>query len=268
MNMFTLFLAGDSTVQSYRSQVRPITGWGQMLHTYFREAASEKDRPGCDWMGAGRASDSAFEQSVCYETDGFLIDNRAMAGRSSRSYFDEGRLADLEKAMKPGDYLFMQFAHNDANREKEERYVDTQQYEAYLLRYAEACRRCGAQPVLVTAIAMRNCDDTADHRFSVSFPEYRDKMLEMGDKYDLPVLDLGKATADYLNTVGPEESKKLFLWLEAGAYPDGPYAEGSKDNAHLQNRGAEAFAGLLAGLIKSYDRDDRLDRIKVWLKEA
>lgn len=141
----------------------------------------------------------------------------------------------------------MQFAHNDANKEKEERYVTPKQYEEYLLRYINAAKECGAQPVLVTAIAMRDCDDTPDGKFSVSFPEYRDKMLEMGDKYDLPVLDLGKATADYLNTVGSDGSKKLFMWLDQGAYEG--YPDGKKDNAHLQQAGAKAFAGLLAGLF-------------------
>ena len=263
MSKFTIYLAGDSTVQSYRTPVKPITGWGQMLHTYFKETNPTTGAEGCDWMGYGKKSDSEFEQSIIYETDDLYIDNRAMAGRSSRSYFDEGRLDDLKKAIKPGDYLFMQFAHNDANKEKEERYVTTKQYEEYLLRYVNAAKENGTQPVLVTAIAMRNCDDTPDHKFSVSFPEYREKMLEMGEKYDLPVLDLGKATADYLNTVGDEGSKKLFMWLEKGAYEG--YPDGNTDNAHLQQAGAKAFSGLLVDLIRSYDHDDKLDKIKKYL---
>ncbi len=263
MEKFTLYLAGDSTVQSYRTPVKPITGWGQMLHTYFKETAPKMDQDGCDWMGCGQKSASDFEQSIRYETDGMYIDNRAMAGRSSRSYFDEGRLDDLKKAIKPGDYLFMQFAHNDANKEKEERYVTPEQYEEYLLRYVNAAKERGVQPVLVTAIAMRSCNDTPDGRFCISFPEYREKMLEMGEKYDLPVLDLGNATADYLNTVGDDGSKKLFMWLEKGAYEG--YPDGKQDNAHLQQAGAKAFAGLLAGLIRSYDRDDKLDKVKAQL---
>ena len=63
----------------------------------------------------------------------------------------------------------MQFAHNDANKEKEERYVTPEQYEKYLLFYVNAAKERGAQPVLVTAIAMRDCDDTQDGKFSVSF---------------------------------------------------------------------------------------------------
>lgn len=263
MEKFTIYLAGDSTVQSYRSDIKPITGWGQMLHTCFWETAPKRGKEGCDWMGFGQKSDSSFEQAICYETDGLFIDNRAMAGRSSRSFFDEGRLDDLEKSLKPGDYLFLQFAHNDANKEKEERYVTTEQYEEYLLRFINAAKKHGTQPVLVTAIAMRTFDETPDGTVSVSFPEYRDKMIELGDKYDLPVLDLGKKTADYLNAIGSEEAKKLFMWLEPGVYE--AYPDGKQDNVHLKQAGAAAFAGLLAELIRAYERDGRLDKIKKFL---
>ena len=79
------------------------------------------------------------------------------------------------------------------------------------------------------------------------------------------MLDLGKATADYLNTVGSDGSKKLFMWLDKGAYEG--YPDGKKDNAHLQQAGAKAFAGLLAGLIRSYERDDKLDKVKAELAQ-
>ncbi len=184
-----------------------------------------------------------------------------MAGRSSRSYFDEGRLDDLKKAIKSGDYLFMQFAHNDANKEKEERYVTPKQYEEYLLRYINAAKECGAQPV-VTAIAMRDCDDTPDGKFSVSFPEYRDKMLEMGDKYDLPVLDLGKATADYLNTVGSDGSKKLFMWLIREHMKA---IQTEKRTMHIYSRQGKGICRTSCGLIRSYERDDKLDKVKAEL---
>ena len=82
MKKFTIYLAGDSTVQSYKTPVKPITGWGQMLHTYFKETEQKMNQDGCDWMGYGKKSASDFDQSIIYETDGLFIDNRAMA------YFD------------------------------------------------------------------------------------------------------------------------------------------------------------------------------------
>lgn len=263
MEKFTIYLAGDSTVQSYRNQVKPITGWGQVLHTCFEEDAKRENNDGCDWMGFGRKSNSSFEQSIIYETSKVCIDNRAMAGRSSKSYFDEGRLKDIQTAMKKGDYLFIQFAHNDANVQKEERYVTIKEYEEYLLKYVNAARSCGAQPVFVTAIAMRECDEKG--AFNVSFPDYRDKMIETGDKYDVAVLDLGKESAEYLNMIGKEKSKELYMWLEAGKY-DG-YLQGKQDNAHLKEKGAMIYAKLLAKQIQLYDKDDRLDKIKCCLKK-
>ena len=281
----TIFLAGDSTVQSYGKERAPLTGWGMALHEYFQEKTTRR----------AAASDSRFEQAVLYETDGVFIDNRAMAGRSCRSFFDEGRLDDIENSMREGDYLFAQFAHNDANKAKEERYVTPDQYEDYLLRYDAAAMRHKAQLVLVTAIAMRSFGDGEDRVYDVgekvlkqavpeagkeipekktreahgegyceiSFPEYRDRMLSMAQKYDIPLLDLGLATAKYCSMLGPEKTKEIFLWTAPGEYP--AYPEGKEDNAHLKLKGAEEFARILAGLIAGWDKDARLDALKRWL---
>ena len=64
MKKFTIYLAGDSTVQSYKTPVKPITGWGQMLHTYFKETEQKMNQDGCDWMGYGQKSASDFDQSA------------------------------------------------------------------------------------------------------------------------------------------------------------------------------------------------------------
>ena len=73
MSKFTIYLAGDSTVQSYRTPVKPMTGWGQMLHTYFKETEQKMNQDGCDWMGYGKKSASDFDQSIIYETDDILL---------------------------------------------------------------------------------------------------------------------------------------------------------------------------------------------------
>ena len=276
-----IFLAGDSTVQSYGPEMAPFTGWGMVLHEFFRE----------DKICRSAHSDSAFPQAVCYETDGLFIDNRAMAGRSSRSFFDEGRLDDIERCIREGDYLFAQFAHNDANEAKEERFVTPDRYEDCLLKYRDVCIRHKATFVLVTAIAMREFQNgsggsgladvweaSASEKesgitlsapgssfFPVSFPAYRDRCLLMGDKYDIPVLDLGLRTAERLNELGPEAAKELYMWFGPGEYENFP--EGRQDNAHLRRKGALEFAGILARLIRDYRKDDRLEPVKKWLKQ-
>lgn len=252
-----IFLAGDSTVQSYKAGTEPQTGWGQVLYENFKGSQNCKIYP---------SSDSRFAQSMCYELDEVIIDNRAMAARSSRTFREEGRLEDIAECMKAGDYMLVQFAHNDANQGKPERYVPAEAFGASLLPFAELCRSRGALCIMVTAIAMRNCDDSPDGSFQISFPEYRKAMMDFAAKEDLVLLDMGKATTEYCGKLGGEECKKLFLWTKPGEYPDSTHKDGTMDNAHLQKRGAREFANILTNLVKDYRADDRLEEFKKWLR--
>lgn len=252
-----VFLVGDSTMQSYGKEREPQAGWGQMFWHFWKDAERAKSYP---------SPDSRFPQSMCYELDGVVLDNRAMAARSSRSFREEGRLADIAACMKEGDYLFLQFAHNDANQGKPERYVPAENFGDSLRYYVELCRQKKATCVLVTAIAMRNCEESPDGSFQISFPRYREAMLEFARREDLVAMDMGKATTEYLKNLGGEAARQLFLWVKPGEYPQSSHREGACDNAHLQERGALVFAGILAVLIRDYDRDGRLDEIKSWLK--
>lgn len=252
----TVFLAGDSTVQSYTGEYAPQYGWGQLLHRYFRGNGAVRSFP---------SPGSRFPQAVCYDLGEFCIDNRAMAGRSSRSFREEGRLEDIGGQLQSGDFLLAQFAHNDANREKAERYVAVEDFAGSLMPYVELCRKKGAVCVFVTAIAMR-CFGEDGKSCPVSFPEYRERMISLAAAEDIPLLDLGAATAAYCGKLGPEKTKELFLWVEPGAYPGSVYAAGTQDNAHLQRAGADAFAGLAAQEILNYNKDDRLDFLKKRLR--
>ncbi|MCD8379502.1 MAG: hypothetical protein LUC95_04060 [Lachnospiraceae bacterium] len=244
-------------MQSYPKDKEPQTGWGQVWWEYFK--------------GAGQcvsylSPDSAFHQSVCYELPDVIIDNRAMAARSSRSFREEGRLADIAAVLKEGDYLLAQFGHNDANQAKEERYVRPEDFGASLAPYAALCREKRAYFVLVTPIAMRNCDDHSDGSFTYSFPEYRQAMIAYAEQNHIPLLDLGKATTEYCAGGGAEGCKSLFLWVNPGDFPDGEFADGRQDNAHLQLGGARAFAGVLTKLIREYEQDERLDGLRSLLE--
>jgi carbohydrate esterase family 12 est12B len=252
-----IYLAGDSTVQSYTKVMEPQTGWGQVFYEYFK---------GHDECVERQSIDSRFTQSRQYELPGVVIDNRAMAGRSSRNYRVEGRLLDIADSIKEGDYLFVQFGHNDANKAKEERYVEPEKFGESLMPYVEVCRKAKATCVLITAIAMRNCDDNPEGKFTYSFPEYREAMIAFARKENIPLLDLGKATTELCEKTGPEGCKQLFLWVEPGEYPNSKHKDGKQDNAHLKVAGARAFAGVLRGLIKAYNQDDRLDFIKAQLR--
>lgn len=241
----TLFLASDSTVQSYGDRDYPQTGWGQVLPLFFQP---EKD------------GENRHPVSKRVELDSLIIDNRSIAARSSKSFIEEGRFDDLLLSLNEGDFVMIQWAHNDSNRLRPNRYVSLMDYPRYLQYYIDGIKQRGATPVLVTAIAMRNCGETGE--FSISFPEYRELMIESAVKNNVPLIDLGKKSCDVVKEHGVEGSKNIFLWVKAGQYPNSVFAGGCSDNAHLQVYGAMLFANLVAESIKEYDTDEKLDPLK------
>lgn len=236
----TVFLAADSTVQSYTPDEAPLTGWGQQLWRCADGAAlcRADHREGCP-----------FPQETRYTLPALVIDNCAMGGRSSRTFREEGRLADIESQLKPGDYLVVQFGHNDANPDKPERYVAAADFGASLRPYLEAARSRGARLVLVSPIAMREFDETG--RCPAPFAAHRAAMAAFARENGVPFLDLGAETAAANTAAGPLRTTTWYRQL-----PDG-----SQDNAHLQSAGALRFArAFVAALHKN--TDPRLDLLR------
>lgn len=223
----TLWLAGDSIMQSYAPDAAPQTGWGQQLAGCAAGAALCR---------AGHREDCPFPQEMRYELPGLVIDNCAMAGRSSRSFREEGRLEDIAAHLRPGDFLLVQFAHNDANREKPERYVAPEDFAASLRPYLDAARAHGAICVFASAMAMRVFDGQGV--CWPSFPAYRQEMARFAAETNTPYLDLGAASAAACTALGAERCKTLYLWHDE-----------VKDDAHLQQAGAQRFARVFAGAL-------------------
>lgn len=227
----TIFLAGDSTVQSYEVKMAPQCGWGQALIRYF--AGNE--------YASFHSEGSSFGNAVTYDSKVVRIDNRAMGARSTRTFLNEGRFDDMLPSMKEGDYLLMQFAHNDANKEKEERYVTPSEYQRLLKEeFIKKAADKGVIPILVTAIAMMEFEGDV---CKISFPEYREAMLELSQKEKIGLIDLGKLTSDYNTRIGQEACKGIYLWTREGMFEG--FSDGSKDTAHLQFAGAFAYGGLV-----------------------
>ena len=240
----TVYLAADSTVQSYTEAEAPQPGWGQQLWRCLRGAnlCRVDTRPGCP-----------FPQERRYHLPDLTIDNCAMAGRSSRSFREEGRLADIEASLRPGDYLVVQFGHNDAYREKAERYVAPEAFGASLQPYLDAARRHGATCIFVSPVATRIFDENGVCH--PSFPEYREAMARFARQAGAVWLDLGAATAAAVTATGAEHAKSLYLW------------HGDKhDDAHLQQAGALRFARAFARLVLQ-STDPRLDVLKAAFEE-
>lgn len=246
-----IFLVSDSTVQSYEKRFYPQTGWGQVLCQFFKGSGQYREYP---------AEHSTYSLARTYELPQVVIENRSIGGRSARSFYDEGKLDQVLEILCPGDYMFVQFAHNDATAIRPNRYIPAKDFPFFIQRYIDACRRRGAQCVLVTPVTMRVLEEDGSNK--LCFAEYREQVLKLGEEQNIPVLDLGKRSNDYVNRIGPEASKSLYMWLEEGEYPEGAYAAGVSDKAHLQEYGAKVYADMVAQMIQEYDRDGQLDELK------
>ncbi len=250
-----VFLVSDSTVQSYERLFYPQTGWGQMLHQFFAGDEEYREYPAehCD-----------YAQGRTYELPGLVIENRSIGGRSAKSFYEEGKLDQILEIICPGDYMFVQFAHNDSTAIRPNRYITAEDFPSFLQIYADACEKRDVQLVFVTPVTMRVLQEDGTNQ--LCFAEYREQMIKLAHEKKIPLLDLSKRSNDYLNEIGYEESKNLYLWLEKGDYPDGPYAEGVSDKCHLQEYGAKVYANMVSQMIAEYAADGRLDGLKALAK--
>jgi len=211
----TVYIASDSTAQTYNSRYYPQAGWGQKLSSFL--------------------------------SSNITVANHAIGGRSSRSFIEQGRLAAIHQVIRAGDYLFTQFGHNDATVGNPERYTSPADYKEYLRNdYIRATRARGATPVVVTPVSRRSYNASTG-KFNVSFPAYVDAAKAVAREEGAPLVDLSAASRVYLDGVGIEGSKAIFLWLAAGQYPNFP--NGVQDNTHFQERGAVEMARLVARAV-------------------
>jgi fibronectin type 3 domain-containing protein/lysophospholipase L1-like esterase len=212
----TVYIAGDSTVQTYDEYWRPEAGWGQMIPRYFN-------------------SDVIFK-------------NHAIGGRSTKSFINEGRLDNILREIKPNDYFLIQFGHNDATISIPDRYASVPDYKNYLKTYINGARQRGATPILVTPVGRRDFNPTTG-KFNVSFPEYVQGMKEVAAEMNVSLVDLSARSVEYYDTIGPEGSLSVFLHTEPGVY--GAFPNGSQDNTHFQEYGAIQLARLVSDEIKN-----------------
>lgn len=250
----TLFLASDSTVQTYDPYYYPQTGWGEVLYRFFTDAELVREY---------RPEGSTYSQCRAYELPGVTIENRSIGGRSSRSFFLEGKLSELLARAARGDFLMIQFGHNDCTRARPNRYVSPDGYESYIRRYIRAALARGITPILVTPVNRRSCDENGV--FSPSFPDYSERLRALSEQYKVPLIDLASESLRLLSRVGAERSKRLFLFADEGEYK-GAYAKGVSDNTHLSRTGALLFAGLAAGMLRGA-QDERLSQIGALVDE-
>ncbi len=211
----TIFLAGDSTMAAKRPEKRPETGWGEFLQKHFDERRVR-------------------------------IDNHAQNGRSTRTFIAEGRWQTIVDKLRAGDYVFIQFGHNDSSKEKVDRYTPPDDYRANLVRFIGEVRAKRATPVLLTPVMRRRFDE--DGAVQDSHGVYPDIVREVAAGQRVTLIDMHRKSWQTLARFGVEDSKKLFLQLAAGEHAN--YPQGVNDNTHFSPRGAEIMASLAAAGIR------------------
>ncbi len=202
----TIYMIGDSTMADKPLEDNPERGWGQLFPTFFNSSVT--------------------------------IENHAKNGRSTRSFLAETLWQPILEKLKPGDYVFIQFGHNDEKKEKVGRYTCPQDYRVNLLKFVNETRAKNAFPILCTPIVRRRFDDSG--KFYDEHGVYPDIVREIAAWYKVPLLEMHKKSEQLLKELGPEESKKLFLWIDPGKYKSLP--QGRVDNTHFSEYGATTMA--------------------------
>ncbi len=211
-----IFWAGDSTVATNKASTYPQTGIGQAFDRY-----------------------TAMDVCVC---------NRAVNGRSTKSFIDESRLAPIYDEITKGDFLFIQFGHNDEKKNDPSRYTDPHgEFIVNLGKYVNVARNKGAYPVFITSVERRLFDENGNLKPS-EHTEYVKGMKEAALEFDVPVVDLFTMSRDFLTKTGDEASKKYYMNLAPGEAIWAP--EGKIDNSHLKYEGAMLYAGMIARGLK------------------
>jgi lysophospholipase L1-like esterase len=211
----TVYLAGDSTMAEKRAEKRPETGWGEMLQAYF-------------------------------DAEKVKIENHAQNGRSTRTFISENRWQTIVDKLKKGDYVFIQFGHNDQSKEKVDRYTPPEDYRKNLIRFVEDVRAKNANPVLLTPVMRRKFD--AEGKFVDQHGVYPGIVRDIAKEYKVSLIDMHRMSEKVLVNYGVENSKKLFLQLQPGENQN--YPNGVNDNTHFNPKGAEEMARLAVNGIK------------------
>ncbi|MEQ8472228.1 MAG: rhamnogalacturonan acetylesterase [Marinoscillum sp.] len=237
-----IYLVGDSTMADYADNYDPeknymktrypVTGWGQVFQPLFSTG---------DLV--------VFEE--LFKTDSVIIDDRARGGRSTRTFFQEGRWRNVYESLNPGDVVMMQFGHNDAAEKKPERYVDIDGYKEFLRLFVDQSRQKGAIPIILTPVA-RNYPWKDGHLENVH-GEYPSAAKEVADELNTLFIDLNQLSMDAFSEKGREYvTDKYFMNLDSGLYE--AYPDGQNDNTHFQPEGAKVVAKLVYEAMKSLEK--------------
>lgn len=210
--MATIYWVGDSTVQYNDITTYPQTGIGQVLHLYLKPSVR--------------------------------IENHAKNGRSTKSFLDEGRFLPVEDRISEGDFLFIQFGHNDEKVQDPVRYTEPfGRYKENLQIFINAARKKKAFPVLITPLERRCFEDNGSLGIG-DHSDYVKAMKQTAVDFNVPLIDLYTMSREKLTEAGTDKTLEWYMHLPVGKYSSHP--EGLADNTHLKYEGAIVYAGCVA----------------------
>jgi lysophospholipase L1-like esterase len=210
--VITVWMIGDSTMSVKKEKAYPETGWGMPFADYFNDKVSVK--------------------------------NKAMNGRSTLSFITEKRWQEVYEGLKAGDYLIIEFGHNDEKVDKPGVGTTPEQYKINLAKFVTEARSKKAIPILMTPIARRNFKDGQLANTHMNYP---DVVRSLADSLHVPMIDMQRKTEKLLTQYGEEKSMALFNYVDSGHVN---YPQGKKDNTHLSPVGAKAVADCAAEGLK------------------
>ena len=208
-----VWLIGDSTMSKKDTRAYPEAGWG-MPFSYFFDS-------------------------------GVVVDNRAKNGRSTRTFIAEGLWKPVLEEMSEGDYVLIQFGHNDEVSTKAS-FSTEEQFQANLSRYVRESRSKKAFPVLITPVARRKFDSAG--RIQGTHDRYSELVRQVAAREKVDLIDLDKKSQELLQSMGSENSRYLFNHLEPGEHPN--YPDGKKDDTHFNELGARKIAQIVLSEIR------------------
>jgi lysophospholipase L1-like esterase len=212
-----VYMIGDSTMSLYDKHQFPINGWGMPFANYF--------------------------------DNGIVIVNKAKPGRSTRTFLAENRWKPVADSLQTGDYVLMQFGHNDEGDsiKYKDRFTPVPDFKRNLIKFITETKAKNANPILITPVSRRNFDK--DGKAKETHIAYTKAVFEIGDEYKVPIIDLDKKSRELIQQLGPERSKLLFMQLDSAEHPN--YPVGRLDNTHFNDYGARKIAELVLNELKT-----------------
>lgn len=209
-NHITVHMIGDSTMANKPIiPANPERGWGQLLPMYFKDTAH--------------------------------VENYAQNGRSTKTFIAEGRWNKVVAALHPGDFVIIQFGHNDEKTNDVNRgTAPFGEYMTNLVRFIRESREHKATPILATPTARRKFDESG--KLTNSHGVYPEAVRKVAEAEKAPLLELTTATEKLLQQLGPESSKRLFDWIPAGEFTT--ESKKLEDDTHFNAYGASRVCDL------------------------